>query len=287
MDHLILLVNPTAGGGRARQVAVQVLDRLQADDWRTEVVLTRSAAHAVDVVAARASDEVVAVLSGDGLLGRAAAGAVESGCLIAPLPGGRGNDFVRALGLPRDPVQVAGRLRRATERRVDVGMCDGTAFLGVATVGFDSAANQYANAAKFIRGPVVYAYGAVRAFFGYRRPTLSLELDGKQRDFDGWSISIGNSGRYGGGMRICPHALLDDGLLDVVTMERLARREFVSMLSQVFKGTHTDHPLVTEQRAALVRVDGPADLAVFADGDPISQLPCEVTVRQGALRVLA
>jgi diacylglycerol kinase family enzyme len=88
-------------------------------------------------------------------------------------------------------------------------------------------------------------------------------------------------------MRLVPEASLDDGLLDVVTTSTTTKRRFLSALPKVFKGTHVDEPARTLRTATTVELIAtePA-YRVFADGDPIASLPCTVTVRPGARRVL-
>ena len=222
------------------------------------------------------------------LVARAAGAALQSKAIIAALPGGRGNDFVRALGLARDPIVVATRLALARVRPIDIGMVGERAFLGVVSAGFDAAANGYANQSTVIRGPMVYAYGAVRAVATDKMPTFRLTLDDEVVSYPGWSVAVGNSGRYGGGMRVCPRAKLDDGMLDVVTIGQVPRRSFLPMLTRMYSGTHIKDRNVNQYRAATVRIEAP-DLGtadVYADGDPIAVLPCEVTVRPGAVRFL-
>ena len=114
----------------------------------------------------------------DGLLGAVASGAMESGALVAPLPGGRGNDFARAVGITDGILTVAKGLPTATERRVDIGEVAGTRFLGVAAVGYDSVANRIANESR-LRGPLVYTVGGVKAVFRTRPRRFVLTVDGE------------------------------------------------------------------------------------------------------------
>ena len=124
------------------------------------------------------------------------------------LPGGRGNDFARVLGIPRDPAGGVRRDRRAAPTRaIDLGRGRrARRFVGIASLGFDSDANRIANEAPAWLGGLVYAYGALRALLAWRPARFEIELDGERRAFTGYSVAAANSRAYGGGMFVAPDA---------------------------------------------------------------------------------
>ena len=284
----LVVVNPTARNGEAMAMVPAATDILRSHGWSVDVVVTRSSEHAVEIAAAAEPDgPLLVALGGDGLVARVAEGAVSSGALVAPLPGGRGCDFMRAVGGSRDLREAATRLPFATERRVDVGYAGETPFLGVATVGYDSRANDHANEAPaWLPGGLVYAYGGARALAETRPTSITLMIDGAERTFDGWSVAIGNSGRYGAGMKVNPDALLDDGELDITTVEGLARWKYPVLLPRYFTGTHSDGVDIRADRAREIEVSAPAGYRVYADGDIVGETPMTFTVRPEALRIL-
>ena len=192
----------------------------------------------------------------------------------------------RGAGIVPDILTVAKGLPTATERRVDIGEVAGTRFLGVAAVGYDSVANRIANESR-LRGPLVYTVGGVKAVFRTRPRRFVLTVDGRREEVEAWNVAVGNSGRYGGGIHICPDAVLDDGQLDLVVTGRTSRVAFAVTELQTFSGKHVHRPGVRSSRARTVRIEGPSDLDVYADGDPIGRLPVTVTVHREAVRILA
>jgi YegS/Rv2252/BmrU family lipid kinase len=286
-----LLVNPHAGGGRAARVlpeAEAALRRL-AVDFHTET--TRSLEHARELARAAAhAGDAVFTLSGDGLVG-AVAGVLHEhpGAVLGVLPGGRGNDFARVLGLPLDDVgAAAAALVAATERPLDLGLADGRPFIGIASLGFDSDANRIANDAPSRLGNLVYAYGALRALAAWKPARFDLELDGgERRTYVGFSVGACNTKAYGGGMYAAPGAELDDGLLDVVLCESMPKLRFLTqVLPRVFKGTHVELPEVHVMRTRRVRIESDRPFVVYADGDPIADTPATIEVLPRALTVL-
>jgi len=211
----------------------------------------------------------------------------RDGAVMGVLPGGRGNDLARVLGIPLNDLAAAvAILRDGVERPLDVGRVDGRPFMGIASLGFDSDANRIANEAPARLGDLVYAYGALRAFARWRPATFTLVLDGEERTYTGYSVACANSKAYGGGMLLAPDAELDDGLLDVLVIEQVSKARFLSQLPKVFRGAHVANPEVHVLRAREVRVSADRPFAIYADGDPIGELPATITVSPRAVRVV-
>jgi YegS/Rv2252/BmrU family lipid kinase len=286
-----LLVNPFAGGGRAGRALDSVLEALRAHGLTVTVQRTRNLDHArqLAVEAARAGQTVVC-LSGDGMIGAVADVLRElPDALLGVLPGGRGNDLARVLGIPQDPVAACAAIAHGSTRLLDLGEVAGRAFVGIASVGFDSEANRIANSAPSWLGNLVYAYGALRALLAWKPVRFHIELEpsGERHSFLGYTVGACNSKTYGGGMRAAPDALLDDGLLDVVVLERVSKLRFLTrILPKVFAGTHVHEPGVRVFRGAAVHVSAERPFTMYADGEPIAELPARVRVLPGAVRVL-
>jgi YegS/Rv2252/BmrU family lipid kinase len=285
---LALLVNPHAAGGRPLRLLPRIEARLRELGLRFDVQRTQSLLHGCELAREAAGrGEVPVTLSGDGLIG-AVAGALRDvpGAVLGVLPGGRGNDFARMIGLPLDPVAACDVLVHGREAPVDLGAADGRTFLGIASLGFDSDANRIANEAPPQLGRLVYVYGAMRALAAWKPAGFTVEVDGERTEFRGWTVAAANSGFYGGGMRMAPHARLDDGALDVVLVGECSRLRCARTLPKVFRGAHIHDANVTELRGAEVRVSADRPFTVYADGDPIGNLPITFRAVPAALKVL-
>ena len=288
MDRdLCLIVNPTAGAGRAAKLLGAVEAELRGRGLRFRVVRTTSMEHARECArAAAAAGEIAAAMGGDGLTG-AVAGELRDGAgVLAVLPGGRGNDFARKLGIPADPVAACALLRNA-EKRIDLAAVGDRTYLGILSAGLDSDANRLANENTLPLGTAVYAYAALRALAAWKPARWSVTVDGQTREFDGYSVAVSNSGVYGSGMFLVPDADLEDGLLDVVLSEDIPKRRFLANLPKVFKGTHTEEPGLHFLRGRSVTFSADRPFTAYADGDPIAELPAAIEVLPGTLRVLA
>jgi YegS/Rv2252/BmrU family lipid kinase len=282
-----LLVNPAAAGGRALQALPRihaVLDGLGAPH---RTVTTRSIEHAGEEAARAAGQgETVAAIGGDGLL-RPLAGALRGkDGELALIPGGRGNDLARVLGIPRDVGEATRVAVEGEARLLDVAEASGIPYMGIASMGFDSDANRIANEAKLVRGDAVYLYAALRALAAWKPAAFSVTVDGERHEVSGYSVAVGNSKAYGGGMYLLPQAELDDGQLDVLITKRCSKLTFLRSLPRVFKGTHLDSPYVELLRGETVEVASDRPFVVYADGDPIAATPATMRVERRCLRVI-
>jgi YegS/Rv2252/BmrU family lipid kinase len=286
--RLQLIVNPAAGRGRARTLLPAVEAALRGAGHDLLVTPTRSLEHADELVAGALADDRIAVaMGGDGIVGRVAGAVAAGDGVLGVLPGGRGNDFCRAAGIPLKAVEACDVLTTGEERRIDLGYVGDTAFVGIASIGFDSAVQERVITSRLPLGDLVYLFGSLVTVATWKPATFTFRIDGEPGLLSGWSVAVSNSGMYGGGMRLAPDASLDDGLLDVVLTSTTNRRTFLRALPKVFKGTHVDEPSVTVRTARSVElVETDPAFRVFADGDPIASPPCTVSVRPAALRVL-
>jgi YegS/Rv2252/BmrU family lipid kinase len=283
-----LIVNPSAGGGRAAHLLPDVEAALRGHGLRFRVDRTRSIEHARELArAARDAGEIAAAMGGDGLTGAVAGELAGSDGVLAVIPGGRGNDFARKLGIGADPVAACGLIASGVERRVDIAHAGGRCYVGILSAGLDSDVQEIANATRLPLGTLVYLYGTLRVLRRWRPARWDVTVDGERHEFSGYSVAVANSGVFGGGMWLVPDAALDDGLLDVVLSGHRPRHRFLLNLGRVFRGTHTGEPGFRVVRGRTVTFHADRPYMAYADGDPIAALPATVQVRPGALRVLA
>jgi YegS/Rv2252/BmrU family lipid kinase len=285
----VLLINPHSAGGRTLKLVPEVERELGRQGLAYRIVETGSLEHGVaEATRAAESGEVPVVMSGDGLVGQIGGALAETGSQMGIIPGGRGNDLARVLGIPSDPAGSVAVLAEGRTRDIDVGVANDRRFLCIASCGFDSDANRIANETRLIGGNLVYAYAAVRALAAWKPARFTITLDGgRPLEFAGYSVAVGNSRAFGGGMFIAPHAELDDGLLDVITIADVGKLRYLRGIPSVFKGAHIEKEEVGEARAATVEIRADRQFAVWADGEHLTDLPATLSTLPGALRVIA
>lgn len=283
-----MIVNPSSGNGRGGSILPEVEEELDKRHLTFRTVITRDLEHGVEEALKAAEDsEIPVVLSGDGLVGQVGGALARSETPMGIIPGGRGNDLARVLGISDDPLAAVEVLAAGEQRAIDVGEVNGRRFLGIASAGFDSAANELANETRFVRGNLVYAYAALRTLAGWRHATFTVTLDGERIEHTGYSVAVANNKAFGGGMMMAPDAELDDGLFDVVLTGPVSKRRFLTNLPKVFKGTHVHEDEINVRRAARVELSADRPFAVYCDGEHLTDLPAELRLLNRALRVIA
>jgi diacylglycerol kinase (ATP) len=201
--------------------------------------------------------------------------AIEFKVPLAIVPGGTGNDFYRTLGwFDHDLTDYLEHLISTAPTLVDVGVVDGEYFGAVLSSGFDSVVNERANKMKWPKGPAKYNAAIVLEFPKFQPIEFKIFADEKILEVEAMLIAIGNGNSYGGGMRVCPDAVLNDGLFDIMILHPVSKLEFIKVFPTVYKGTHVEHPQVEVIRAKAIRIESSA--VAYADGERIGQLPVQV-----------
>jgi YegS/Rv2252/BmrU family lipid kinase len=286
--RLALLVNPAAAGGKALAAVAPARAELQRLGAEFRVVETSSGEHAKkEAKGAGDRGETPVAVGGDGLVGTLSGAICGTDAELAIIPAGRGNDFARVLEIPADPAAAARLAYEGDSKPLDVGDIDGKSFVGIASCGFDSDANRIANETKLVKGNLVYAYAALKALAKWKPARFDVMVDGEHHSVTGYSVGVCNSKAYGGGMYAAPQAELDDGQLDVILCAAVPKRRFLfRTLPRVFKGTHLEDPNFSCFKGAVVEVRADRPFVMYADGDPLAELPVTVRVSPRALRVI-
>jgi diacylglycerol kinase (ATP) len=282
------LVNPAAGGGAAPAAVVPVARTLRDAGCMVEVTYSPGPAACRALVAeAVARGDVVVAVGGDGMVASLAGAVVESGGVLGIVPSGRGNDFARQLGIGGTHDEVAATLLKAEARRVDVIDVGGRTVVGSVYAGVDSLASELVDRAHHLPRALQYPYAAVRSVVQFRPSSYDVVVDGRAHRFDAFTVVVANSGYYGSGMRIAPHAVVDDGVLDVVVIRAASKPRLIRAMPKLYDGTHVDLDEVVVLRGREVEVSASGPVLAYGDGERLGPLPLTAAVRPTALRVLA
>jgi diacylglycerol kinase (ATP) len=298
---IVVAINPSASFGKSREVGPAVVATLRALGHLVTSLtepdfeqLRDSARRAI----AKKPDALV-VVGGDGMVSLGVNLLAHTRVPLGIIPSGTGNDMARGLGIPVGNTEAAiealvdalvrparaidaGRIRHLDP---ETGEATTTWFASVLSAGFDAIVNERANRLRHPRGKSRYLVALVIELARLRPIRYRLVLDGVETVTDAALIAVGNNQSIGGGMRVTPNAVVDDGLFDVLVVTPLSRTAFMRVFPRVFAGTHLTDPRVTVHRAKHVRIEA-ENVAAYADGERVSLLPVDVEIVPGALRVL-
>jgi diacylglycerol kinase (ATP) len=280
-----LVVNPASGRGAGARAADRVAAIMRAVVDRLDVHLATDAGdtlaaarHAVDN-----GHDMLAVLGGDGTVHLALQPCAQSSTVLAVIPAGTGNDLATCIGLPVHPVAAATSVATA----IAIGRVRGGRwFATVLCAGFDSMVNERANRIRWPTGPRRYELAIIAELARLRAYPLTIETDHGHQRLQATMVAIGNTASYGGGLRICRDAKLDDGLFDVTVIGPVTRRRLVRVFPKLREGGHIGAPEVTTMQAREVHLAGHNSWVAYADGDPQRPLPISVECVPAAIRVV-
>ncbi len=293
-----IVYNPVAGRGRAARIASVVRDELIRRNQSCTLIATekRGQAESIarDLISSNSSGGPVCVAAcgGDGTIqdvANALANVPPDRAVMAVIPAGRCNDFARALGLPKLPTELAGVLIDGVARPTDLGRVGQRYFCTIAAMGFDAAVSRFVNDMRMpLKGPAAYVYGTLNMLLRYRTPTLRLTGDFGQHEGPVFLAATANTPWYGGAMHIAPPANPFDGKLDVCLVGPTTKFRVLGMLSRVMRGRHVELPEVSMLRTTRLNAEliSGQDVEIWADGEPISQLPATIECVPGAVTIM-
>ena len=297
MPHApLIIVNPVAGGGRASRLVPWLRERLEARP-EADLRVTRCPGEAEQHAAGAALegyDRVVAV-GGDGTVQEVVNGlrATRDAMELGIVPVGTGNDLARSLGLPSEAGEAwKVAIGRAT-RPIDAAQARNGAgeerwFASAGGIGFDAqVAVSMAERRGWRSGRAGYLLTTLVELRRFANRAVRVTLDGETVTRDVLFIALANGAYYGGGMRIAPGAVPDDGHLDVCVVGDISRLTALRELPNLYRGTHMRNPAVSMHTARQIDIEGDAATRVHLDGEPFGSLPLSVTIQPAALEVAA
>lgn len=310
MRAVTMVTNPQSGLGKGSEMASAAIARLRARGAEVTEVCAPTPAESVrqvrdSIAGPGQKPDAVVCIGGDGLINVILAAVAETGVPLGMVPAGTGNDLARELGVPTDdPIAAADLVLDGRTRTIDLGRIEfpgpGATPMWFATVtgtGFDARVTLRANHMYWPRGRLRYTVAALAEVSGrftvpYRVELIGAVTEGLTNpgvgsllETEAVMVAVGNTRTYGGGMLICPDAVLDDGLLDLTVVGALSRVEMLRLLPALSAGKRRNHPEVKQFRAAAVTLTAPGAPAT-ADGEPAGTLPITIRAVPGALTVL-
>ena len=300
-----MIVNPRSGRGLNESTWARVRGALIDGLGELDSAFTAAPRDAAAIARreAEAGRRLIVALGGDGTISEVANGILEAGAgtrtELGIVPRGTGGDFRRTLDLPHDITEAARRIRDGRPRPIDAGRVHfrGNAgetvihhFVNVASFGFSSTVATRANASsKRFGGRVAFFAATLGALASYDNTDVWLTIEGRPRERRRVLMAaIGNGRFFGGGMKICPEARIDDGALDLVTVGDFSKGEVLTNIGRLYEGTHLELEAVDSARitrVAVEAVESDARIPVELDGETPGHLPAVFEILPGALRL--
>lgn len=286
-----LIANPAAGRGRSRDVVLRTVEAFKSRGVRFDLELTKGPGDAANI-ARRALDkfEAIVVVGGDGTVNDVLPGMVFSGRPLGIVPGGSGNDFIKAIGVPDNIGKAVDLILAGKTGLIDVGRINNTYFANGVGAGFDAAVNRASytiNHSK--RGLLLYFCALLKTLGKYEAVPLVVTINNTVFKENIFLLTVGNGTTVGGGFRLTPHARVDDGLLDVTVVKPLPVPVLLWHLPKVFLGTIgrvKRYATLLRTEKLVIEASGPVPIHVDGEIYGTSETRFEIEVVPKALAVI-
>ncbi|MEY3888903.1 MAG: hypothetical protein RI931_25 [Actinomycetota bacterium] len=294
--RLGVIVNPTAGRGAGKAEGAKAIELFRAAGIEvvdlTGADLNEANANARHAINDSQVDGIV-VVGGDGIAHLGVNLCAGTDLPLGMIGAGTGNDLARSIGMPLNDTAGSVEIILAhlnNPRTVDAVKAQTSTgefwFFGTISAGFDALVNQRANRWRWPKGPSRYTLAMLAELASFKPIHYEATIDGEHRSFQAMLCAVANSESFGGGMRVAPNAIIDDGLLELFIVHSISRPEFIKVFPKVFTGEHIHHPAVEIIQAKQVKISS-GNMPAYSDGEAVGHSPVSAQIMPGSLRVFA
>jgi len=284
-----VIVNPSAGAGRAKERLLSIRGLIEAKWQDVEWVESTSGEHLTHLAAEAAGlgYERVVMAGGDGTVHLGANGLVNTKTSLGILPVGTGNDIAASVGLPKDFDAAAEMMLGGHIHKMDVGQIGDRVFCCVLGVGMDTAALKLINKSWMRRGKLIYVISAIRTILTYKPRFLTVRSDDHSFNGKAFFVAATITPTYAGGIPVAPTADVEDGLMDLCIVSGMGVVKVLSIFNKMMKGKHVGQPGIELRKTTHLVIEGDEPLPITLDGELTDLVtPAEIRVLPGALSIL-
>ncbi len=271
MASFNFIVNPAAARGKAVRVAEKVKNICEDRKMDFQLVYTNKSGDATEFAAnARDQFDCTVAVGGDGTINEIVNGLMGGNSKLGIVPVGSGNDFVRALDIPHSLIEVMDILLTMKTQAIDIGKAGNRYFQNGLGIGFDAWVVDETLKVHKLRGTAIYMYSVLKTIYSYEPPVVKLQYNDVSREEKFFMITVGNGISLGGGFKLTPNAIVDDGLFDLNIIRNLKKWEIYQNLLSVFAGKHIYLEQVTTDRTDQLTINSEEGFAAHVDGELLS-----------------
>ena len=242
MERMVFIVNPVAGGGKAKKIIPLIRQTMDETKIEYDIALTTGPKDAINIAkeSIQKGYTTIVAVGGDGTVNEVAIGILKSGNgTLGIIPSGTGNDLARTLNIPFNLKQAIEIIIKGSKKNIDIGVVNNSLFLNIASIGFDSeVVKNTQGIKKRIKLGIAYVIGVLKTIVTFKDKEIQLEIDGLPIDKNIILVAIGNGKYYGGGLKILPMAIIEDGYFHVCIVNNISKFKLLLLFPSIFIGKH-------------------------------------------------
>lgn len=298
-----VIINPVSGGKYAPKLWNKMLPHMETTGISFQVAFTEYIDHAGIIVKQAVDDgfQHFMIIGGDGTANDVINGIFNStgqpeNFVLAMIPAGTGNDWVRTIGEYKNIMEIPEKLQSGNTFLQDVGLVtfqkDNATrtryFINIAGLGFEGqvAKNLYEKNGLLKGTKLQYQLAILQSLFVYKHTRLTLTVDGVTQSQTGLSIAAGICKYNGGGLKQLPNAIIDDGLLDMTVIGSMTKLQMVMNLPKLRNGSHVKLKSVNTFRGKTITINSEPPIYLDADGEFLGTTPVTISLIPKAIQVL-
>jgi YegS/Rv2252/BmrU family lipid kinase len=268
MKKILFIINPKSGVDRVKALNRAIEENLDLEKFSFETVYTRHAKHGTQLAqeGIAAGFEIIVAVGGDGSVNDVILGLYGSDAVLGIIPKGSGNGLARSMGIPLNTAKAIRLLNQMAVVAIDLGRADGHLFVSNAGVGFDTVVTQKFARSKR-RGLAAYIGIITKYLWRYRVRTWNIEVDGQVFSKEAFMVTVANGIQLGYGFKIAPPADLQDGMLDIVILNKFPRLIASTIALRAFSGSILKSPYVTYLKGKKIKISHPEMALLQLDGE--------------------
>ena len=279
-----IIVNPNAGKGKGKKNLKTVLKLFSERGAEYSVFETTRAGEAKEFSERLTSsgEQEIIVVGGDGTLHEVLNGLSDpSSCRLGLIPSGTGNDFSAAAGLPSNAAQAAEIILSGETKETDFLCVGGVRCMNVGGLGMDVDVLVRCKKGRFVKGKIKYLLSLLQSLFTFKGYEIEIE-SGERRETHKALIAVACNGtQIGGGIRICPASVIDDGKIDVMAVECMGKAQIVKAFLYLMKGKVLDYPAAEHFLCERVKIVPSQPCTVQLDGELYDGLEFDARIECG------
>ncbi len=295
MKKVAVVINPVAGKGKTIKLLPQIKEEFKKYQHLIEVsyYVSKNQGDISTITRECVKKNITNFVSigGDGTLSEIVNGLTfdeKAAYTLTIVPAGTGNDFVKSAGITHKSMkEIIKNLVDDNKRVIDIGCVNGFYFINTCTFGIDGPiVVDTEKFKKILPGQMAYLFSTIKRGITFKPQSINLVVDEKRMSCDALLISIGNGKYAGGGMKLCPEAEIDDGILDLSIVTKVSILKFMKELRKVYDGTFVDLEEVKTYKGKEMLLEVfPVPYFINADGNIIGHTPARVNIIPKALYI--
>ncbi len=284
-----VILNPIAGRGKSFKKWADIKQELIAHEVAFQAFFTEKQGHALELTRwlQKKGYSQLLVAGGDGTLHEVINGLdLSKDITIGVIPTGTGNDFARSIKPRLDVKQAVKIIAQGKSKLIDLGQVNDKRFINISGVGFDAEIAKEVNTKlRFVKGRLAYLFALVKVLALYKCRPVDIYVNGGMLTKNILFLAVANAPYVGGGMKIVPDAVINDGVFHICLAFDTSKLDILSTLPRVYNGSHISHPKVMTIKADEVKLVSKYPFAVHADGELIGTLPATFKLLPQVLKV--